>query len=328
MPRMKKILLFLLVLIGILILANIFLFSQTPFLPCHFEKNSDLTNPLRRYIRFKELYPFKDKVLELIESQKQSGHVKDVAVYFRSLADGLWFGINEKELFTPASLLKVPVMITYLKEAESNPDILNKKLIFEQLPSSLDPVIEEETKMEAGRPYKISELIGLMIRHSDNRAAQILLKNINPEVFGRTIRELGIIPENAPDNENFISLKSYVSVLRILYNATYLNEKMSRLALWYLADTSFKKGIAAEIPQGVVVVHKFGIRTLPQLQTAQFHDIGIIYHPNNPYLLGIMTKGADVDQLRQVLREISGFIYREVDKQYKNKDTTFKMSEE
>ncbi len=50
--------------------------------------------------------PFKDRVNELVEGMLSAGRASHISVYFRDLNNGPWFGINEKEEFSPASLLK------------------------------------------------------------------------------------------------------------------------------------------------------------------------------------------------------------------------------
>jgi len=80
-----------------------------PLLDCEIAENSLLN---------KELNPFKDKVIEFIKKEKENGAFLDISVYFRDLNNGPWFGINENDMFSPASLLKVPLMMLYFKLAE------------------------------------------------------------------------------------------------------------------------------------------------------------------------------------------------------------------
>ncbi|PIU19313.1 MAG: hypothetical protein COT18_08150 [Elusimicrobia bacterium CG08_land_8_20_14_0_20_59_10] len=45
----------------------------------------------------------------------------------------------------------------------------------------------------------------------------------------------------------------------------------------------------------------------------QLHDCGIIYHPRFPYMLGVMTRGLDLEKQQKVIADISRLVYREVD---------------
>ena len=44
----------------------------------------------------------------------------------------------------------------------------------------------------------------------------------------------------------------------------------------------------------------------------ELHDCGIIYYPNHPYFLCVMTKGADFPVLAGVIREVSQTAWEEV----------------
>ncbi|MDP3837065.1 MAG: hypothetical protein Q8Q67_03110 [bacterium] len=69
------------------------------------------------------------KIKESINRNIKDGKITYASVYFRDLNNGPWVGINEDEEFTPASLLKVPLMISYLKIAEAFPSVLDEKYI-------------------------------------------------------------------------------------------------------------------------------------------------------------------------------------------------------
>jgi hypothetical protein len=56
--------------------------------------------------------------------------IKNISVYFKDLNNGPVIGINDELPFLGGSLLKVPLMIGYLKIAESNPDYLGQKIHF------------------------------------------------------------------------------------------------------------------------------------------------------------------------------------------------------
>jgi len=286
--------------------------------PALAEKDS-LINPLRKYVKFREIRSFRDKVETLIDRKKEEGLAKEVAVYFRCLSDGIWFGIKERDKFAPASLMKVPVMIAYFKEAENDPKILEKKIQYEDLTDTADLFVKPKSMLKPGQYYTADKLIKAMIVDSDNNAFLILTKNIDTATLAGTYINMGIL-QTFREEGDFISLKATVGMFRVLYNASYLNEKMSEKALRYLSAVSYKGGIPAGLPKDVVVAHKFGERIRPEENTKQIHDVGIIYYGDSPYLLGIMTRGDDFRKLENVIRDISALVYHEVDNQYKTRD--------
>ena len=50
-----------------------------------------------------------------VDGAESRGLVKSAAVYYRDLNNGPWAGVNGDEMYTPASLLKLPTMIAWLK---------------------------------------------------------------------------------------------------------------------------------------------------------------------------------------------------------------------
>src|ERR1035437_1746058 len=71
-----------------------------------------LINPLIDYeisqnIFVPETKIFDDKITKFTDSLINSGKANTISVYFRSLNNGPWFGINQDENYFPASLLKV-----------------------------------------------------------------------------------------------------------------------------------------------------------------------------------------------------------------------------
>jgi len=301
----------LLVLLGL----AIFFFSSTYF---RTGQEKRLTNPLLKFVKIVEIQPFKYKIMELIEKYKAAGLVEETAIYFRSLSDGLWFGIDERKAFSPAIVLKIPVMLTYFKIAQDNPDILNEKIKYE--PHGIKEVVlgvKQNSTAEIGKYYSIDELIRFLITESDNNADVLLLRNLPPGALNDTFREFGIDVNNIPSEGDFVSLKICAGFLRVLYNASYINEALSEKALEYLVRSTYRDGIVAGLPKDITVAHKFGERLSNQTGKRQLHEIAIVYYPKNPYILAIMTKGNDYDSLSKVIKDISELIYNEIDAQHK-----------
>jgi beta-lactamase class A len=257
----------------------------------------------------------KEKLTKYIQQQKDQNQIADAAVYFRDLRNGPWFGINEDTKFVPASLMKVPIMIAYYKLAETNPDILGKKIAVGQLaPETFEQSYQPSQKIESGKNYSIDELIYYMIAFSDNDALTLLLQNIDQNVLLQSYTDLGVIIPGAKSLDDELSVRDYSSFFRILYNASYLNRDYSERALETLSKSDFQNGIVAGLPSNIQVAHKFGERFSISDQDRnssekQLHDCGIIYDPNHPYLVCIMSKGKNFDELSKTIKEISRTIY-------------------
>ena len=168
------------------------------------------------------------------------------------------------------------------------------------------------------QPGLVEELTAHMIQSSDNSAADILWDWIGEKRVMQVFEDLGMYWEGVNPAEDFLSLRDYVRLLRVLYNASYLDEAFSEKALRLLVNAEFSGGLVAGVPPGVPVAHKFGERTFKDKGVLQLHDCGIVYYPNGAYLIGVMTRGKDYAQLTEVIKGLSALVYQEVDRQYKS----------
>jgi beta-lactamase class A len=268
----------------------------------------------------KELKPFRYKVSALVESTLKQGEASAISVYFRDLDNGSWFGISEHDKFSPENELKLPLMIAYFKRAESNPLVLRKTIRYD---GNSDQGKQHEGKpskvLEPGKSYAVNDLIFRMIAYDDNMAYTLLLANLPKGHLDKIFKDLNVEYDPAKKG-GFLSLSSYASFYRVLFNASYLTEEMSEKALRYLSRSIFREGMVAGIPPNIDMVSKLGERSIQgaadhDREIYQLRESGIIYHPNRPFLLGIVVRGKNYKQLTNSIRDITGLVYNEVDQQ-------------
>ncbi len=270
-----------------------------------------------------ELKPFRYKVSALIEEELKKDEAVSVSFYFRDLINGNRFGIGENDRFAPMSLLKLPLMIAYFKWAETNPLVLRKSLTYSGAPDQTEEQhVKPLTVLASGRHYIVNDLIFRMIAYDDNAAYSLLLANLPKGRLDRIFKDLNVeYDPHKVKEEDSMSLSSFAGLYRVLFNASYLNEEMSEKALRYLSKSTFRDGMASGIPQNIEIASKHGERTISvtvnnqEKEIVQLHELGIIYHPNRPFLIGIVARGEDFDSLKKVIRDITRLVYEEVDQQ-------------
>jgi beta-lactamase class A len=260
-----------------------------------------------------EPIPFKHKLKAYAERLKESGKASRISIYYRDLQDGPWFGVKAKEKFDPASMMKVPVMIAWLKRAEKDPVVLKRTFVHDgKEDKNAWEDIKPRQAIISGRPYAVEELLRYMLNFSDNNATALLFHNLKTDEINAVMDGMDV--NNSPTNKgNLISVHGYSGFFRILYNASFLNREMSEKALQLLSLQDFPQGFAAGLPKGTVVASKFGEQTL-EGGVRQLHEFGIVYHPKGHYILGVMTEGKSLDELAGVIRDVAAITYAEVDK--------------
>jgi len=109
-----------------------------------------------------------------------------------------------------------------------------------------------------------------------------------------------------------MSPEIYSRLFRALYNATYLPDIESEQAFELLSQTDFNGGLVQGISASMTVAHKFGEHTEVENGKTidrELHDCGIVYYPNQPYFLCVMTRGQDFPTLEKIIGNISKSVF-------------------
>lgn len=284
-----------------------------PLLECEIQNNWDR----QKYI------PFEKKSIERIKKEVIDTHSwMTIGLYVRNLNNGPWFGINENEKYSPASLMKVPILITFLKWIEQDAPILNKKILIDNYKNTVIQYYKPINNLIIGKEYTIAELLKEMIINSNNLAMDTLTDFLPTDYYTKMSHDLGIPIAKKDTDENYLSVKDAATFFRILYNASYLERDTSEYALKILSKVTFNSGLRAWVPLDMLISHKFGERWyVDELgkDVKQLHDCGIVYYPNYPYLICIVTKWDNFDTNAQVISMISKIVFEEISKNYPKK---------
>ena len=272
-----------------------------------------------------EFLALQNKIVDYIDLEKKSGNISTASVYFRDQNNSGGFSINPTENYSPASLIKVPLMIAYYKIAETNPSILEKKLSYSGEDMNKFETFRSPIGIAPNTQYSVDQLISYMIKYSDNNAAETLIRNLNQtgqfNYQNDLFKDMGIDQVDLTDD--YITVRAYSLFFRILYNATYLNREMSEKAMRLLSQADFSGGIESGVPNNYLVSQKFGEFTVKDkggdVVKRELHNCGVIYYTDHPYLLCIMTKGEDFGQLKNFISNVSRTTFEYVENLYSKK---------
>lgn len=252
--------------------------------------------------------PLKVEIQEIIS--KSEG---EFGVYFEDLEFHSWIGINETDLFTPASLMKVTTVSAILKEVEEGELSLDKEVFLSQ--DYMDDKFGELYKYQ-GSTISIKKLIEIALIYSDNTAVRALHPFISYDRWIEARLNMGLPLVSIEESEKGIELtpKQFSNVFRSLYYSGYLSRSSSNWILELLSESEFKKGIPAGVPDGVTVSHKIGVWINEGETIGSVHDCGIVY-AKKPYILCIMSEGVTSKEGNEVIEEISRTVYNYVSNQ-------------
>jgi len=166
--------------------------------------------------------------------------------------------------------------------------------------------------MEPGASYSYRDLLFRMIAYSDNHAKELLLEGIS-EAEIEALMQVVHAGCTLVDGKYATNAKTYASIFRILYNSNFLGRGMSEYALELLTRSYFQAGIRRFIPEEIVIASKFGFNAEhgDQPHSAELHECGIIYQPDAPYVLCVMTNSrqSDPEEMAEVIANISRIVW-------------------
>lgn len=252
---------------------------------------------------FKTDTTLKTKIENAID---QATGIEDVSVYFYDFTTKEAVGVNENKQYPPASLYKVPLMMSYFKLAESKPEVTQQQFMrVTEKDENAGQFYKPKEVMPLNVPKTSDETINYMIAYSDNIATNILYNYLGEDQVRKTFNDFGIELQTKIQDQS-ISPKDYTKFLIALHDKTYLDPVLSDVAIDFLKKSDFKKGLQDDVPE--VIAHKFG--TPPLIgKSYQLHDCGIVYVPDHPYALCVMSKGKSREQLESVVQSISHATY-------------------
>lgn len=253
---------------------------------------------------------FKPVLDNLVDSLRGVGALTSASVYLREFDHGQWLSYNEHEQYHPASLMKVPLMLSVLRIAESTPGLLAQKIkAMSPTPGSISPQHYQFPGIESGKDYTLHELLYYTIANSDNHAARILGASLPSNTTEKLFSDLGLDePEN--DKERFTMTAEEVSVFfKAIFNSSYLSPEYSDYAARLLNNCAFGMGFKKGFPAGTPMWHKFGERR-SEANVHELHESGIVYVRDEPFLITIMTKGHNTDRQAESIAVLCRAIHK------------------
>ncbi|MFI5361015.1 MAG: serine hydrolase [Elusimicrobiota bacterium] len=257
----------------------------------------------------------------LVNTLKNEGLVDSVSIEFAGIEKTAQFDVNPDLKFKPASMVKLPIMIAFLKHRDNEREILNRRLTLQAMPPNpFTPEFPPKRRLPVGKEYSVNELLEAMISRSDNDAAYTLVNSMEPGELSHIYEDLGVSGPEARNPNALVTVRDLSTFLRILYVAGYLDWDLSQQAMEYLAAADFKEGLSALLPPGTTVAQKFGEARDADLGLTQVHDCGFIFHPKGPYMLCVLTRGKDQHQQAQAIARISKLVYDDIDKDFADRN--------
>lgn len=223
--------------------------------------------------------------------------------YFEYLPSGTAIRIGDDNQLVAASLIKLPLVMNLYRAAELKKIDLDKEVTIQE--SELDGGYGDLYLKGAGQKFTLRQLAQHALEESDNTAAHAIYDHTMSllKEEDQSLAQLDI-DQDMENGQAVINAKSYASILKSLYFASFVNRVSSNEILGYLTHSTEHNRLTKNLPADVKVAHKNGVND----QSWAESDCGIIYAPKRPYMLCIMI-GLPEDQSETLMADVSKIIY-------------------
>jgi beta-lactamase class A len=235
-----------------------------------------------------------------IELEKYCKQFKgQYGIYYWNLSDGKQFGIHEKDRYTAASTVKIPInLYLYNRFYDGSAD---PKAILTYQQGDYEGGAGELQYKKVGTRYSLKELSRLSIEFSDNVAVNMLLRYLGRPKVKNYMREVG--GTVVSDKENISCPRDMALYMKKVYEFSESAGETGKELLTNFFNTRFSDRLPKLLPKGVKIAHKTGN------WVGALHDVGIIF-TEKPYILAVMSRDVVNDEEAcNVIANISKKVY-------------------
>lgn len=228
------------------------------------------------------------------EAARRGGRIAVVAM---ELVSGHRVSVGPDEVFTSASLIKLPILVTALRQAEAGTLPLSRRLRVDAAERVGGAGIL--TELADTEDISVRDLLTLMITISDNMATNLLIDAIGMDAVNASIAAAGLqhtqlrrtMMDTSARNqgrENRTSARDMARLLELIATGRELFgvDESYRLARDVLGRQQVNDLLPRHLPAGSALAHKTG--TLDGIR----HDAGILSLDGEPVLvIAVLTQG-------------------------------------
>jgi len=225
------------------------------------------------------------------------------SVYVADLNSTFTMGINQQEMFTAASVNKLPILAVLYDQAQKGKLDLDRTITLQK--EDIQDYGTGSIRYDPpGTVYSVKTLVRLMMQKSDNTAA-FLLGNyvVGLDTVQSVINNWGMMQTDMVNNKT--SNADIALLLAKIYRGNVANPAATTEMLGFMQGSDFEDRLPGLLPKDTIVYHKIGSG-----DTGEVHDVGLVVGGNTKYYVGILTTNVpDPDSAPILIAKVSKIIY-------------------
>ncbi len=241
-----------------------------------------------------------------------------MGIYAENLQTGQSFRVNADRVFPQGSSIKIPILITLLRQAQLGKLNLNDRVTIRRA----DLVGGSGVLQDFGdgtSSIALRDLAVLMVVLSDNSATNILIDRVGMASVNAEIRRAGLVhtrlarkmmdfAAERASRENVSTPREMATLVAKLDRGQLLDASHTAFVLHLLEDYK-QTPLRDALPANILVADKPG--SLPGVEC----DSGVVFVPGAPYVLSVMTTyDADNHAADQAITAVSRAVFSYFDR--------------
>lgn len=250
----------------------------------------------------------------MIEQHLQTCPYKVHLIVKDTKTDYCFYRLRIDEVFSSASLIKVPILLAVLDHVERHGQSLDEVI---PIPSEnrVDFSVITEQELTESPLY---ELLVWMIITSDNTATNVLIDYMGMDELNSYFRKIGLTQTTLQRKmmdfarlesgyDNVTTARDMANLFTRIYRQDLLSEPFSKLAINILSRQRVHESLKRYLIEDIQIAHKTG-----SLDSVD-HDVGIVFNQGNDYMIGVfVTEVTNNDEARQLIGRISKVVYEQL----------------
>lgn len=242
---------------------------------------------------------------------------KGVSVLIEDLFTGEIISRNAACRFPSASLIKYPILYSFLEKVSNGEESLKDIHILRETEKVGESVYDTGIlrELHAGIEITTEDCLRLMIDISDDTATNIIMKRMSFQSMNEAFTRYGLTSTSVgrymmeykgieKGRDNFISAQDTNNLSKLLLMSAHLSQECRGMALDALLKQRENDGFNKLFPKEIPYAHKCGCIKQYQLD----HECGILYQNGKPRLtINFCSKG--LKDSRALMNKVGKEIY-------------------
>ena len=237
-----------------------------------------------------------------------NGSQEKYGIVVHNLKNNKNYALNEHQIFQSGSLYKLWVMATVYDQIKKG--LLRETDIMEQeipiLNEKFNISTENAELTEGNITLSVSDALSQMITISDNYAALLLSEKVRLSNVAKFLTSNGFTESKVGTDGSMPTTtpSDIAKFFTSLYQGTLIDKEYDGKMLDLLKGQQLNNKIPKNLPDDITIAHKTG-------ELGYFtHDAGIVYAPDNDYIIAVLSETDNPLTTEQNVADISEAVYR------------------